>query len=106
MEVFHQCFLIMVHDASSDKGFEPILAEPAFFLAISPESLLVGVPDPLADPGQPAFAALGLDVPDELVVGERIQPAEDLADHSYERAVFRTDWDGEERLFDPAEVQP
>ena len=47
--------------------------------------LVVGVPDPLADVGQPALASLLLDHADEVEVGERVLAAEDLADHADER---------------------
>jgi hypothetical protein len=45
---------------------------------------------------------LGFDVPDELVVGEGIEPAEYLAHHPDKRPIFIFQGDGEERVFDPA----
>ncbi len=44
--------------------------------------LVVDIPDPLGDIGQPALAALLLDQPDEVGVGELVQAAEDLAYHA------------------------
>ena len=54
------------------------LGEPAALLD-------VGVPDPLGDVREPALPAQLLDQADEVLVGEGVQPAEDLADHADER---------------------
>ena len=81
-----RAFSSLLHHPGGEEVLEPVLAQPALLLAQPAEGLVVGVPHPLAHAGQPAFAALGLDVADQLVVGEGVEPAEDLAHHADERA--------------------
>src|SRR5665647_488546 len=82
-ELLHQRVLVAAHYPRREKVLEPVLTETALLLAQPAESLVVGVPHPLGHAGQPALAALGLDVSYDLVVRERVQAAEDLPDHTY-----------------------
>ena len=50
-----------------------------------PELLGVGVPDPLDDVGEPGLGAVFLQAPDQVLVRERVQAAENLAHNADQR---------------------
>ena len=58
-------------------------------LALLPDVVLlfvVSVPNPLGHIGKPALPAFRLDLSDQILVAERIQPAENFPDHADEGA--------------------